>query len=191
MKKNFIPTINISSIVNEGLIAKKSLSVIDQIKKASINVGFFQIVGHEINKKNINNVVKIANKFFNSSNKNKMKLAPKKWNKKNKNSYRGYFPNDVNGKEGLDIGDLEVTKRYASKLKNQYIEYIELNKSMNKKSIKILKNYYSQIFTLGETLFKCIIKIYKKDIKDSKLVFSRRKTLSTLRFNYYSNQKNQ
>jgi len=189
MKKNFIPTINISSIINEGLSSKKSFSTINEIKKASVNVGFFQITGHGINKKDINNVAKIANKFFNSSNKNKMKLAPKKWNKKNKNSYRGYFPNDVNGKEGLDIGDLKVTRRYASKLKNQYIEYIELNKSINKKSIKILEDYYNQIFILGETLFKSIIKIYKKDIKNSQQAFSRLKTLSTLRFNYYPNQK--
>jgi|TARA_B110000438_G_scaffold295751_1_gene339285 isopenicillin N synthase-like dioxygenase len=189
MKKNFIPTINISSIINEGFSSKKSLSTINEIKKTLINVGFFQITGHGINKKDISNVTKIANKFFNSSNKNKMKLAPKKWNKKNKNSYRGYFPNNVNGKEGLDIGDLKITKRYASKLKNQYIEYIELNKSINKKSIKILEDYYNQLFILGETLFKSIIKIYKKDIKDSQQVFSRLKTLSTLRFNYYPNQK--
>ena len=189
MKKNFIPTINISSIINEGLSSKKSFSTINEIKKASVNAGFFQITGHGINKKDISNVTKIANKFFNSSNKNKMKLAPKKWNKKNKNCYRGYFPNDVNGKEGLDIGDLKVTRRYASKLKNQYIEYIELNKSINKKSIKILEDYYNQIFILGETLFKSIIKIYKKDIKNSQQAFSRLKTLSTLRFNYYPNQK--
>ena len=190
MKRNFIPTINISSIVNGGFNSRKSLSAINKIKKASINIGFFQIIGHGIKKKEINKVANIAKKFFHSSNKNKMKLASKKWNKKNKNSYRGYFPNDVNGKEGLDIGDLKVTKKYASNLKNQYIEYIELNKSINKKSIKILKDYYSQIFILGETLFKSIIKIYKKDIKDSQLAFSRLKTLSTLRFNYYSKQNN-
>jgi isopenicillin N synthase-like dioxygenase len=153
-----------------------------------MNIGFFQITGHGISKKDINNVAKVGNKFFNSSIKNKMKLAPKKWNKNNKNSYRGYFPNDVNGKEGLDIGDLKVSKKYASKLKNQYIEYIELNKSINKKSIKILENYFDQIFILGETLFKSIIKLYKKDIQNSKLAFSRLKTLSTLRFNCYPNQ---
>ena len=39
------------------------------------------------------------------------------WNKKNKNVYRGYFPNDVNGKEGLDLGDLKVTKKYSKKIK--------------------------------------------------------------------------
>ena len=42
--------------------------------------------------------------------------------KKIKILYRGYFPNDVNGKEGLDIGDLKVTKKYSSNLNNQYIE---------------------------------------------------------------------
>ena len=37
-------------------------------------------------------------------------------------------------------------------------------------------------------MFKCIIKLYKKDINNSKKAFSRLKTLSTLRFNYYPNQ---
>jgi isopenicillin N synthase-like dioxygenase len=130
----------------------------------------------------------VGNKFFNSSKNNKRKLAPKKWNYKNKNIYRGYFPNDVNGKEGLDIGDLKVTKKYAAFKKKQYIEYINLNKSFDKKSIKILEKYFDEIFILGETLFKSIFKLYNKDINNSKLVFSRLKTLSTLRFNYYPNQ---
>ena len=37
-------------------------------------------------------------------------------------------------------------------------------------------------------MFKCIIKLYKNDINNSKKAFSRLKTLSTLRFNYYPNQ---
>ena len=37
-------------------------------------------------------------------------------------------------------------------------------------------------------MFKSIIKLYNKDINNSKLAFSRLKTLSTLRFNYYTNQ---
>ena len=39
-----------------------------------------------------------------------------------------------------------------------------------------------------EILFQGIIKIYNKDIKISNNAFSRFKTLSTLRFNYYPNQ---
>ena len=189
MAKNLIPTINISSIINQDFNSNKSIETINKIKKACINIGFFQVIGHGINKKNIRNICNVGNKFFNSSENNKRKLSPKKWNNKNKNIYRGYFPNDVNGKEGLDIGDLKVTKKYATTKKKQYIEYINLNKSFDKKSIKILSKYFDEIFTLGETLFKSIIKLYNKDINNSKLAFSRLKTLSTLRFNYYPNQK--
>ena len=186
--KSYIPTINISSLLNADFNSISSKITIKKIAKACIEVGFFQIIGHGIKKKDIKNITKVGNNFFKTPIKNKMKLAPKKWNKVNRNTYRGYFPNDVNGKEGLDIGDLKVTKKYALKLKNQYIEYIDLNKAMDKKSIDILNNYFEQIFSLGEILFKSIIKLYKKDTKNSKLAFSRLKTLSTLRFNCYPKQ---
>ena len=188
MSKNIIPTINISSIIKNGFESSKSINTINKIKKACINIGFFQIIGHGISQKNIRNICNAGNKFFNSSDKNKRKLSPKKWNSRNKNIYRGYFPNDVNGKEGLDIGDLKVTKKYADITKNQYIEYLDLAKSIDKKSIKILSIYFDDIFFLGETLFKSIIKLYGKDINNSNKAFSRLKTLRTLRFNYYPNQ---
>ena len=188
MKKNLIPTINISSLIKDGYHSDKSIKTINKIKEACINIGFFQVTGHGINQKNIRDICKVGNKFFNSSEKNKTKLSPKKWNPKNKNVYRGYFPNDVNGKEGLDIGDLKITQKYAEKLKNQYIEYINLTKSLDKKSIKILSAYFDSVFILGEVLFKSIIKLYKKNTHTSKEAFSRLKTLSTLRFNYYPNQ---
>jgi isopenicillin N synthase-like dioxygenase len=188
MTKNLIPTINISSLVNKDFNSNKSIETINKIKKACINIGFFQIVGHGIGKKNIKNICNVGNKFFKSSEKNKRNISPKKWNPNNKNIYRGYFPNDVNGKEGLDIGDLKVTQSYARRLKNQYIEYINLTKSIDDKSIKVLSNYFDNIFILGEVLFKSIIKLYKKDTNISKKAFSRLKTLSTLRFNYYPKQ---
>ena len=188
MTKNLIPTINISSIVKSNFENKKSINTINSIKKACIDIGFFQVTGHGISQRKIKDICNIGNKFFNSSKKNKIKLAPKKWNFKNKNIYRGYFPNDVNGKEGLDIGDLKVSQKYAQKLKNQYIEYLDLTKSIDKKSIKILSDYFDNIFILGEFLFKSIIKLYKNDTSISKKTFSRLKTLSTLRFNYYRNQ---
>ena len=97
MTKNYIPTINISSLIRDEFKTQNALKII----KKTCGVG---------------------NKFFNLPDRKKRKLSPKKWNKKNKNLYRGYFPNDVNGKEGLDIGDLKVTKKYSSNLNNQYIE---------------------------------------------------------------------
>ena len=188
IKKKFIPTINISSILKNEFNSKVTYKTINEIEKACIEVGFFQVVGHGISLIEINQICKIGEVFFKLNKKNKFKLAPKKWNKRNKNIYRGYFPNDVNGKEGLDLGDLKVTKKYSEKTNNQYIEYLDIKKTFNKKSIIKLYDYYENLFNLSETLFKSIIKIYKKDTNLSKKVFSRLKTLSTLRFNYYPNQ---
>jgi len=187
MKKNFIPTIDISALL-KNLNSNKSKQIIKKIENACIEVGFFQIINHGISKKQIQSISNVGNKFFKSSKKNKIKLAPKKWNNKNKNIYRGYFPNNVNGKEGLDIGDTNVTKKYAQSIKNRYIEYLNLNKSIDKKSIKTLSEYFDNIYILSEILFKSVIKIYKDDPIISKKAFSRLKTLSTLRFNYYPNQ---
>ena len=186
--KNYIPTINISSLLKSNFNSRSATNTLKKIEQACVEVGFFQVTGHGIDIKKIDNICKIGDKFFNSSEKNKKKLAPKKWNKKNKNIYRGYFPNSINGKEGLDLGDLKITSKNSKKYKSPYIEYLNLNKSLSKRSIECLSNYFDEIFSLSETLFKSIIKLYNKDENISKKAFSRTKTLSTLRFNYYPNQ---
>ena len=188
MTKNYIPTINISSLIKNNFETRNAFETIKKIEKACVDIGFFQVTGHGLNLKEIKKTCDVGNKFFNLPDIKKRKLSPKKWNKKNKNIYRGYFPNDVNGKEGLDIGDLKITKKYSSKLKNRYVEYLNLNKSFNKNSIKILGKYFNDIYKLSETLFKSIIKLNKKNPDISKKAFSRKKTLSTLRFNYYPHQ---
>ena len=188
MTKSYIPKINISSLIKNNFETQSTFKTIKKIEKACVNVGFFQVVGHGVNLKEIKKTCEIGYKFFNSSNSNKRKLSPNKWNKKNKNLYRGYFPSDVNGKEGLDIGDLKISKNYSSQLKNQYIEYLDLSRCFNKGSIKTLNEYFDNIYNLSETLFKGIIKLNKKNPDSSKKVFSRLKTLSTLRFNYYPKQ---
>ena len=186
--KSYIPTINISSLLKSDFNTLASKNILRKIEKACVDIGFFQVTGHGIDIKKINNVCKIGNRFFNSPNANKNKLAPKKWNKKNKNVYRGYFPNTVNGKEGLDLGDLQIKPHNIKEYKSPYIEYLDLRKSFSASSIKDLSNYFDDIFALSEILFKAIIELYKKDIKISNQAFSRIKTLSTLRFNYYPNQ---
>ena len=188
IKENFIPTINISSLIKNKFDTKIAIKTINKIEKACINVGFFQVIGHGIDLKEIKKTCDVGYKFFNSPENNKKKLSPKKWNKKNKNLYRGYFPNNVNGKEGLDIGDLKVDKSYSSKTKNQYIEYLNLSRSFDNQSIKILEKYFDSVFSLSESLFKSIIRLYKKNPDISQKAFSRLKTLSTLRFNYYPKQ---
>ena len=186
--KNYIPTINISSLLKSNLNSLSAKNTLKKIEKACTDVGFFQIIDHGIDIKEINHICKIGNNFFNSTKENKNKLAPKKWNRKNKNKYRGYFPDTVNGKEGLDLGDLQITPYNLKKYRSPYIECLNLKKSFNKSSINSLSNYFDNIYSLSKILFKGIIKLYKKDENISNQVFSRLKTLSTLRFNYYPNQ---
>ena len=186
--RSYIPTINVSSLLKTDFNNLASKNTLRKIEKACVDVGFFQITGHGLDLNQIKKICEIGNKFFNLPESKKTKLSPKKWNKKNNNVYRGYFPNNVNGKEGLDIGDLRVNKSYASKIRSQYIEYLNLNKCFNKNAINILKNYFDSVYELSETLFKSIIKLNRKNPDISSIAFSRLKTLSTLRFNYYPNQ---
>ncbi len=187
--KSYIPTIDISSLLDGKFVSKEAKKTIQSIKKACVEVGFFQVIGHGIKNKEIKNICAVGNKFFNMKDEHKRKLSPRKWNKKNKNTYRGYFPNNVNGKEGLDLGDLKVSSKYSNNLKNQYIEYLNLQKCFKSNAIEKLNIYFDNIFYLSEILFKSIVVYYKKDPKISNQAFSRLKTLSTLRFNNYPNQK--
>jgi len=94
--KDYIPTINISSLLKSEFNSLPANNTIKKIENACVEVGFFQIIGHGIEIRKINNICKIGSKFFNSSEKNKNKIAPKKWNKKIKYIQR-LFSNSVNG----------------------------------------------------------------------------------------------
>ena len=52
--RNYIPTINISSLLKSDFNTLTAKNTIKKIEKACVNVGFFQIVGHGINKEKIN-----------------------------------------------------------------------------------------------------------------------------------------
>ena len=75
MKKNYIPTINISALLSGNFKNKKEMKILKEIEKASINVGFFQIVGHGISKKSIKDITAVGKNFFASTKLNKMKLS--------------------------------------------------------------------------------------------------------------------
>lgn len=62
--KNYIPTINISSLLKSNFNSIAANNTIKKIEKACVEVGFFQITGHEISIKEIENICKIGNKFL-------------------------------------------------------------------------------------------------------------------------------
>ena len=76
--KNYIPTINISSLLKSEFNSLTANNTIKKIENACVEVGFFQVTGHGIDIRKINNICKIGSKFFNSSEKNKNKISSKK-----------------------------------------------------------------------------------------------------------------
>ena len=187
-KKKFhkIPIINISSLFNNSSI-KKTNSVINQIHDAVKEYGFFIVTNHGIDLSLLNSIANLSNKFFALNNNIKLSLSPNRWNKSNTNIYRGYFPSSVNGKEGIDIGDPQITKsmiKLCNKLeKNTNIDHLIPMWS------KIIDKYYEKNFNLGIILFKSILKNYNLNDKFFIQAFKRPYTLSTLRFNYYPKQE--
>ena len=67
MNKNYIPTIDVSKILDNKFNSIASKNIINKINKACVEVGFFQVTGHGIDIKKIHNICKIGDKFFNSS----------------------------------------------------------------------------------------------------------------------------
>ena len=80
--KSYIPTINISSLLDGKFVSKKAKKTIREITSACLDIGFFQVTGHGLKTSEINSICSIGNKFFNMKDHNKKKLSPKKWNKK-------------------------------------------------------------------------------------------------------------
>jgi len=112
-------------------------------------VGFLTLINHDIDFKNLHYISK---SFFNLPLKDKMLL-----NKK------GYFPSNINGKEGLDMADplIPESEIYIWSLKD----------------LLILSSYFEQLHNLGKLLYEMI------KIDDNN--FTRLNCASTLRFNHY------
>ena len=48
IKKNYIPTINISSLLGKNFNTRPAFKTVKELEKACLDVGFFQITGHGI-----------------------------------------------------------------------------------------------------------------------------------------------
>tara|TARA_B100001123_G_C15311254_1_gene1024431 strand:+ start:70 stop:1038 length:969 start_codon:yes stop_codon:yes gene_type:complete len=189
MRKENIPTIDISDLVKNGLRSSKSLGVIKKIKAACLKIGFFSVIGHGVSSELINSALVSSKNFFNLSKEKKMKIASQKWNKKNSNIYRGYFPSTVNGKEGLDMGDPNLKNSMHKIIRKDKFECLNLKEVLDYNSVNYINKYFDSLFNLGSLLFKSIMKSFDVNPNLSYKAFSRPKTLSTLRFNYYPKQK--
>ena len=188
MHNNYIPNIDISSLVSSDFSDNDYQNVAKEIKKASEEVGFFTVTGHGISNEKIDRILSTCRHFFHSPDEEKIKIAPKKWNANTDTVYRGYFPSSVNGKEGLDIGDPRLTLDMKDLLSKEKFEVNHDMSYLNPNWQSIIDDYYNSVFDLGLKLFKSIISVYSNNLNLADQAFVRPKTLSTLRFNFYPKQ---
>ena len=185
---NYIPNIDLSSIIDNQNQSQNSADITEQIKKASEDIGFFTITNHGIPISKIENLLSTCRKFFYLSSNDKLKIAPKKWNPNTETVYRGYFPSSVNGKEGLDIGDPQLTNDMTDLLSKEKFEVNHDMSYLDPEWQTTINDYFNSIHDLGIFIFKTIIRAYSNDTSLADRAFIRPKTLSTLRFNYYPKQ---
>tara|TARA_B100000965_G_C19495532_1_gene715039 strand:+ start:175 stop:1155 length:981 start_codon:yes stop_codon:yes gene_type:complete len=186
--KSYIPNIDLSSIQVSNDFLNDPGAVTKKIKEASENIGFFTVTNHGIPISKIENLLNTCKKFFYLPKEEKIKIAPKKWNSNTNTVYRGYFPSEVNGKEGLDIGDPKLTPEMHNLLKKEKFEVNHDMSYLDSQWQITINDYFDRIHDLGLLIFKMIIKAYSNNINLAEEAFVRPKTLSTLRFNYYPKQ---
>ncbi|MDA1284179.1 MAG: 2-oxoglutarate and iron-dependent oxygenase domain-containing protein [Proteobacteria bacterium] len=109
INEDYIPKIDLTNLIAHGVNLPEAQNTIQKIKKASEEVGFFTVTNHGVSSQSIDKITTTARSFFHLPLDKKLTIAPKKWNKNTDTVYRGYFPSEVNGKEGLDIGDPLLT----------------------------------------------------------------------------------
>ena len=186
--ESFIPKIDLSNLIKFGVGSDESLETVNAIKKASEEVGFFTVTNHGISIDSINNILDTARNFFHLPLDKKITIAPKKWNDNTDTVYRGYFPSEVNGKEGLDIGDPLLTNDMIDLIKKEKFEVNHDMSLIDKDWSNTIDNYYDQVFGLGINIFQALISCFTPKVELAHHAFQRPKTLSTLRFNYYPEQ---
>ena len=64
MSKNYIPTINISSLIKNNFETQSAYKTFKEIEKACVNIGFFQVTGHGLNLKEIQKICTYVSKIF-------------------------------------------------------------------------------------------------------------------------------
>jgi len=80
--KDFIPKIDLSSLIINGVTSPQSFDIIKEIKKACEDVGFFTVINHGIPNTSIEKIHSNCIKFFSLPLKKKTYFCPKQMEQK-------------------------------------------------------------------------------------------------------------
>ena len=153
------------------------------LRRAFEEIGFVVVVGHGVDPGLLRDIVEAAHAFFALPDDEKRTSSPRRWNPSATNRYRGYFPSDVHGKEGLDLGDPRLDD--AALLARPYYERNVLPERLNPSFAQAVDAWFEAMTPLGARIAREALAAIEAAPRwvDDALV--RPTAQTTLRFNRY------
>lgn len=153
------------------------------LRKAFEEIGFAVVTGHGVDAGLLTGIVDAAHAFFALSDEEKRESAPRRWNERATNRYRGYFPADVHGKEGLDLGDPRLDDEVL--LARPYYERNVVPEALDESFQAAVEAWFAALTPLGERIVHEALAAIDASPGWVDDAFLRPTSQTTLRFNRY------
>lgn len=155
------------------------------LRQAFEEIGFVVVTAHGIGPPALDGIVSAARAFFALDDATKHACAPRRWNPEARNRYRGYFPSEVQGKEGLDLGDPRLVAAADALLDRPYYERNALPASLPDPWHTAVEVWFAGMTALGDRLVRAALAALDTPPRWPAHAFARPVAQSTLRFNRY------
>lgn len=180
---NGIPRIEIDALGPGAADPEAAREVGQALRRACEEVGFFSINDHGVPRAIIEGGVRAATRFFALPEASKRACAPRHWNPQSPNVYRGYFPSQVAGKQGFDLGEpaLRDEDLGAASWHERNLVPEELGAAWEADFVA----YFAALSDLSSRVLQALVAALGGDPGAVQRGFARPASLSTLRFNRY------
>ncbi len=160
-------------------------AVRDGLRRAFEEIGFVVVTGHGVSSDRLDAIVGAAHAFFALDADEKLACASQRWNANASNRYRGYFPSEVHGKEGLDLGDPRLDDSHADLLARPYYEENVYAEGLGSGWVETIEDYFEVMTPLATRIVFEALRAIDATPGWNHASFARPGAQTTLRFNRY------
>ncbi len=157
----------------------------DALRGALEGTDFAVLEGHGLLADLLSSTERAAHTFFALPRPTRLEAAPRRWNPDATNRYRGYFPSEVDGKDGLDLGDPSLGDREAALLARPGYERNVLPDALDATWHRDVEAAFEAFARLGRALVVGLVEAIGGDAGDVAEALERPAAQSTFRFNRY------
>ena len=155
------------------------------MRDALEGTGFAVLEGHGLEAALIERVERTARAFFGLARTERLEAAPRRWNPTATNRYRGYFPSEVDGKDGLDLGDPSLGASDRSLLARPGYEVNVVPRALDADWHADIEAGFEAFACLGRELAEGLVAALDGDARPLSEALGRPGAQSTFRFNRY------